>query len=327
MTTKKRHLGRGLSALLGEDVAAAVADTPPGAAENAGAGAAHGVAQDSAGHSAGQGAGQAPGLPGQRYLPIERLNPGRFQPRTTFDEKALGELAQSIRAQGVLQPILVRRHPSLSGEFEILAGERRWRAAQLAQLHDVPVIEKNVDDRAALEIALIENLQRTDLNAIEQAEAYRRLGAEFSYTQEQLAEQLGKSRPHVANMLRLLSLPASVKAMIAEGKLLAGHARALVTAPDPAALARRVWEEGLSVRETELQAALALDDRDIRNLPGARIGRKRRGKDANTMALERDLSRGLGVKVEIAFDGKGGRVVIHYKSLDQFEDLVKRLKG
>ena len=225
MAVPKRHLGRGLSALLGGDDG----EPPLDAAMLANA----------------------------RTVPIEFLHPSKLQPRADFNDERLQQLAQSIREQGVLQPILVRAHRTHQGEYEIVAGERRWRAAQLAQLHEVPVVQKDLSDRDTLEIALIENIQRQDLNPIEEARGYRRLMQEFAYTQEVLSDRIGKSRPHIANLLRLLELPDIVRTMIAEGKLSQGHARALINLPNAAALAEIIVEKGLSVREAERLATRA----------------------------------------------------------------------
>jgi len=282
-----RGLGRGLSALFGDD------ETPtPQSHENL------------------------------RSLPIEQVKPSRFQPRRNFDAENLDALTQSVREKGILQPILVRRDPSEPNRYEILAGERRWRAAQAAQLHEVPVIIREMDDRGASEIALIENIQRQDLNAIEEGEGYRRLIEEFGHTQEELGRALGKSRSHIANTMRLLGLPEEVKAMIAEGRLSAGHARALVTARDPLALARRIEQEGLSVRGIEA----ALRDEKAPKLKLVKL--PQRYKDANVDALEKQLTLLLGLKVTIESDAKGsGSLAIHYRSLDQLDDVLKKLRG
>ncbi len=284
----KKHLGRGLSALLGGD--------------------------DPAGATA-----------AQRSVPVEFLHPGKYQPRGNFTPDELAGLAQSIKENGILQPILVRAHPVRVGEFEIVAGERRWRAAQLAQLHEVPILERELGDREVLEVALIENVQRQDLTPLEEAEGYRRLMAEFDYTQEVLAQRIGKSRPNVANLLRLLDLPGQVRSLIAEGKLSVGHARALLTCADPVGLAREVVAKGLNVRQTEILAK-GFKARPPRR-PGAAKPKPATPKDADTRALEADLTLKLGLQVEIEFDGKSGRVVISYNSLDQLDDLIARLGG
>ena len=267
----------------------------------------------------------APAAPiaGQRHIPIEFLHPGKYQPRGTFNAQALEDLAQSIRSNGVLQPILVRPHPSKpSGQYEIIAGERRWRAAQLAQLHEVPVVEKTLTDRDALEIALIENIQRQDLNPLEEAEGYRRLMDEFKYTQEELATRMGKSRSGIANLLRLLDLPNAVRLMLNDGRLTAGHARALLKCSDPVSLASEVVAQGLSVRQTE---KLAENYKPKSLLKTLKTKKAPKEKDADTKALENDLSMKLGLKVEIDFNGKGGSVTLHYKSLDQLDSIIAKL--
>jgi len=256
-----------------------------------------------------------------RSLPIEQLKPSRFQPRRNFDAENLEALTGSVREKGILQPILVRRDPSDPNRYEILAGERRWRAAQAAQLHETPAIVRDMDDRGASEIALIENIQRQDLNAIEEGEGYRRLIEEFGHTQEELGRALGKSRSHIANTMRLLSLPDEVKTMIAEGRLSAGHARALVTARDPLTLARRIEQEGLSVRGIE--AALREE-----KAPKLKLVKLPRHKDANVDALEKQLTLLLGLKVTIDGDVNGsGSLSIHYRTLDQLDEVLKKLRA
>ena len=251
---------------------------------------------------------------GVRTVPTAMLTPCPLQPRRRFDEDALDELARSIREKGVLQPLIVR--PGASGDFEIVAGERRWRAAQRAQVHEIAVVVRDLSDEEALAVALIENIQRDDLSAIEEARAYSRLAQEFGKTQNEVAVVVGKSRSHVANMTRLLELPDEVQTMLAEGKLTAGHARALVGAPDAVALARRIEAEGLSVRAAE-------------RLRKSGKGRSRRPavENADTLALERSLSNALGLKTKISFDGNGGTVTLAYESLEQLDDLVKRLRA
>jgi ParB family transcriptional regulator, chromosome partitioning protein len=280
---RHRGLGRGLSALIGEETPAAPRGEP------------------------GKGA---------RTIPVAFLKPNRFQPRKTFGQDELADLANSIREKGVLQPILVRPIAGEANAFEIVAGERRWRAAQLAKLHDVPVVVRELSDAESLELAIIENVQRADLNAIEEAAAYHELMDRFGYTQERLAQEVGKSRSHVANTLRLLKLPESVKAMIRNGRLTAGHARTLVGVPDAEARARAMVEAGLNVREAEAKAKpkkRANDDHA-------------RAKDADTRALETSLSNILGLAVEISHRGaKGGEVKIAYKTLEQLDDVVARL--
>lgn len=259
----------------------------------------------------------------RKTLPVAALRPSKFQPRQSFDDATLKELAESIGTHGILQPLLVRPVKGQVGHYEIIGGERRWRAAQKAQLHDVPVIIRDLDDEAAMEVALIENLQREDLNALDEAEAYQRLMEEFAHTQEKLAAAVGKSRSHVANMVRLLNLPSSIRAMIRDGKLTAGHARALITAKDPEALAREVLAKGLSVRETEKLAAGA-DGK-----PAKPPKKPAFSKDADTLELERDLSAALTMKISIemskAEDGSGV-MQIKYKDLDQLDKLLRLLK-
>ncbi|MDP7668451.1 MAG: ParB/RepB/Spo0J family partition protein [Rhodospirillales bacterium] len=281
---KRQNLGRGLSALLGDDP------------------------RDDEASARGR---------EYRTVPIEFLRPGRHQPRRTFDDDEIANLAQSIREKGVLQPILVRHLPDDENAFEIIAGERRWRAAQVAQVHEVPVVVKDLSDGESLEIALVENLQRQDLSALEEAEGYHRLIEDFSHTQEDLGRVLGKSRSHVANMIRLLGLPDPVKTLLDTRALSAGHARALLNATDPIALARKVVNRGLNVRQTE---ALVRDGH-------ARSGRAHRpeARAADTVALERDLSNLLGLKVRFKFSGAGGTLTLHYASLEQLDDILHRL--
>src|SRR5260221_96223 len=250
-----------------------------------------------------------------KSVPIGFLRAGRFQPRHRFDEDALRALADSIREKGVLQPLLVRRHPDAANSYEIIAGEPRWRAAQLAQLHEVPVIIKELDDRAALEIAVVEHIQRADLTVLEEAEGYRRLMAEFGHTQEALATAVGKSRSHVANMMRLLGLPEPVKQLLDSGELSAGHARALLNAVDPAGMAREIVRRGLNVRQAEL---LAKSGKTARH-------RTAPAKDADTAALERDLTNLLCLRVAISFAERGGALTIHYRTLEQLDDVIRRL--
>jgi ParB family chromosome partitioning protein len=252
-----------------------------------------------------------------RGVAIEQLRPGRFQPRRIFDDDSLRTLADSIRDKGVLQPLLVRRHPDDANAYEIIAGERRWRAAQMARLHEVPVVVKELDDRGALEIALVENIQRQDLTPFEEAEGFRRLMDEFSHTQEALAQAVGKSRSHVANMMRLLSLPEPVKRLVDSGELTAGHARALLNAADPTGLAREIVKRGLNVRQAERLAKIGKAPRKAAAAPE---------KDADTAALERDLTAQLGLKVAVNFGGRGGSLTIHYRTLDQLDDVLRRLQ-
>ena len=254
-------------------------------------------------------------------VPVEKLVPNPNQPRRDFKPDALQELASSIRVKGVIQPLIVR---SLSdGRYEIVAGERRWRAAQLAQLHELPVIIRDFTDSEVIEVAIIENIQRADLNAIEEALAFRQLMEKFGHTQERLAEALSKSRSHIANLLRLLSLPDEVQAHVREGALTAGHARALITAPNAAELARQVIARNLSVRETEL---LVRDPAKPRKGKGS--GPKAKSdKDADTRALEDDLSANLNMRVTIDHAGvdEGGTLSVRYRTLDDLDLLCRVL--
>jgi ParB family chromosome partitioning protein len=283
--SRHRGLGRGLSALLGDDSAEPLPEAGP--------------------------SGQKP-----RTLPIAFLKPNRFQPRRLFREEELKDLAESIREKGVLQPILVRPVAADPQSFEIVAGERRWRAAQRAQLHEVPVTVRDFTDAEALEVAIIENVQRADLNAVEEAAAYQELIDQFHYTQEQLSGVIGKSRSHIANTLRLLKLPEPVKALIVDGQLTAGHARTLIGLPDAEERARRIVEGGLNVRQAESRA----------KAPAVRPDKP--AKDADTKALERSVSNTLGMKVEIAHEGEAGGVVkIRYRTLEQLDEIMHRLSS
>ena len=311
----KRHLGRGLSALLGGDEAVQAA---AGVVTSGAPAAPRETESPAAARSA-------------REVPIEKIHPGRFQPRRHFDKDELEALADSIRANGIVQPILVRPHGTFAGEFELIAGERRWRAAQLVPLHTVPVVERPLDDRAALEVSLIENIQRADLTPIEEAEGYQRLIDEFRNTQETLAQDLGKSRSHIANLLRLLTLPDHVKRMIDERKLSPGHARALVGRRDAIQLANRIVAEGLTVRQIEQIASYAGEgaraDAGKAGKPGANGALAAAyTKDVNTIALERDFSVRLGLRVTIRDRGKkGGDFILHYDDLDQLDDILTKL--
>jgi len=252
---------------------------------------------------------------GARSVPIEFLRPSALQPRRYFAEDELAALADSIRAKGVMQPLLVRRLPD-DEQYEIVAGERRWRAAQLAGCHELPVVVYALSDREALEVALLENVQRQDLTPLEEAEGYRRLIDEFGHTQDELARSLGKSRSHIANLIRLLGLPGPLRAMLDSGQLSAGHARALLGARDPTPLARQVAARGLNVRQTE---ALVRNERPA-SAPGSR-----RQRDADTMALERELSTRLGLPVRLQPKARGGTLSIEYRSLEQLDGLIQRL--
>ncbi|WP_285674191.1 ParB/RepB/Spo0J family partition protein [Paralimibaculum aggregatum] len=305
----RRGLGRGLSALLGEEPVAVAPETKavPFGAEPRTTGEALVVS-----------------------MPIDLVAPNPDQPRRRFDEAALEELAASIRERGVLQPIIVRPDPAKSGLHQIVAGERRWRAAQRAGLHALPAIVREVDDRTLLEVAIIENVQRADLNPIEEAEGYAQLIETFGYTQEDLARVVGKSRSHLANLLRLRLLPEEVQAMLREGRISAGHARALVTAPNPAALAREAVAKGMSVRQIEARAkeARAAGDGSVGGAAEGRSGGRaaRPEKDADTRLLEGDLSAALGMRVEIVHEAGGeGELRIRYRNLDDLDRICQRL--
>ena len=259
---------------------------------------------------------------GQRRIPIESLRANPANPRKVFTEAELEELTASVREKDIIQPILVRPVPGQRDSFEIIAGERRWRAAQRAGLHDVPVIIVDVDDKQALELAIIENVQRTDLNALEEAKGYESLLLQFGYTQADLARVVGKSRSHIANTLRLSRLPDSIKDRLSSGALSAGHARALLAVADPEAVARRISAQGLTVRDVERIAQREAESGDATAQHPARPE-----KDADTRALEKALSDVLGMPVAIDHRGSGGAVVIKYRSLEQLDGLCKRLRG
>lgn len=257
---------------------------------------------------------------------VDQLEPGMGQPRNIFNDDALAELASSIKQHGVLQPLLVRENKDNSGKYEIIAGERRWRAAQKAQLHEVPVIVLTITDAEAFEIALIENLQREDLDPIDEAAGYQKLIDNYDYTQEKLAESLGKSRSHIANMMRLLQLPTSVQKLLSEGKLSAGHARALITAKNAEELAKIVIARNLSVRETEKLVAETEGRPSKKKDNKGSAGVDETKKDIDTLALEDDLSNKIGMRVSIdSRDGKSGKVSIAFKSLDQLDELLQRM--
>ncbi len=261
-----------------------------------------------------------------KAVPIEHLHPNRFQPRRDFAPEALKSLSDSIAANGILQPILVRRHAERPSEFEIVAGERRWRAAQIAKVHEIPVVIREFTDAQALEAAIVENIQRQDLSAIEEALGYQRLTAEFGHTQEQVARALGKSRSHIANTLRLLSLPDAVQAMLGSGEISAGHARALIGAPDAESLARRIVAEGLTVRQAErLARGEGAPSAAVAKPGGSKEKAPAPPKDPDTIALERDLTALLGLRVTIEFQGQGGSLTVHYQTLEQLDDVLHRL--
>ncbi|MBA4206980.1 ParB/RepB/Spo0J family partition protein [Pannonibacter sp. Q-1] len=296
---RNKRLGRGLAALIG-DAGITTAAEP-----------------------AAQSADKAPPRD-SRKVPVEFLEPNPRNPRKTFVEKDLTELTDSIREKGIIQPILVRPAAGKPDHFEIIAGERRWRAAQRAGLHEVPVIIRDITDQEALELAIIENVQRADLNPIEEALGYEQLTAEFNYSQGELAKLIGKSRSHVANTLRLLKLPNAVKDYLSEGLITAGHARALITLEDPSALAELIVEKGLSVRDAE---KLAQDPEILSKLSGPKDPVTRAEKDADTRALEKRLTDTLGLKVAIGHKpGKdAGELKIKYASLEQLDELCRKL--
>ncbi|NMA97263.1 MAG: ParB/RepB/Spo0J family partition protein [Phyllobacteriaceae bacterium] len=288
MTDKPTRLGRGLAALIGDMAAMESARVTESNASG-------------------------------KRLPVDFIIANRANPRRTFDEDQLEELTNSIREKGVMSPLLVRPtdDPNI---FELIAGERRWRASQRAGLHDVPVIIRDVDDKEALELAIIENVQRADLNPLEEALGYAQLIEQFDYTQQDLAQVIGKSRSHVANTLRLMKLPTDVREMVASGTLTAGHARTLITVEDPAGLAREIVDRGLSVREAE-----ALSQQ--REVPSKRKSEPAPARDADTLALERRLADALGLTVSLAHSERGGKLEIRYKTLEQLDDICFRLTG
>lgn len=290
---KKKGLGRGLSALMADVNEAAAAPTE---------------APSETPHRA------------EQRIPIEKIAPNPDQPRQSFAEEDLQDLANSIREKGVIQPLIVRQ---IGDEYQIVAGERRWRAAQRAQLHELPVLVRELDDTEVLEIAIIENIQRADLNPVEEALGYRQLMDKFGHTQEKMAEALGKSRSHIANLLRLLNLPDAVQGFLKDGRLSAGHARALIIAQDPLALAKKVISGGLSVRQTE--ALVKNEGKEA--TPKPKAAKSSENRDADTIALEGDLSAALGMKVSLNHPSgaETGSITINYTSLDQLDDLCMLL--
>jgi ParB family chromosome partitioning protein len=298
----RRTLGRGLDALLGGGPAPEIV------------------------HPAGDLAPAPTSGRGSAVVPISAIRPGKYQPRRHFSDEELDALAQSIREKGILQPLLVR--PVLDSEgtpYELIAGERRWRAAQRAQMHEVPVLIRELSDAETLEVALVENLQRQDLSAIEEAAGYQRLMDEFSHTQERLSQIIGRSRPHIANILRLLALPAPIQAMLQKGDLSAGHARALIGLEEPVALAlaQAAAKEQLTVRDVERRAQILRDgkkDQGRSPAPAAAV-------DPDIAQLERDLAQRLGLKVTLESKGERGRLILAYASLEQLDDLLRKLRG
>jgi ParB family chromosome partitioning protein len=287
----RKRLGRGLAALIGE------IDRPV--------------------------APEKPGMSADGKVPIEFLTPNPKNPRRHFGDAELTDLAQSIREHGVVQPVVARPSPTQAGRYEIIAGERRWRAAQRAGLSEIPVIIREVNDRTALELAIIENVQRADLNAVEEALGYQQLIDDHGYTQADLGQVIGKSRSHVANTLRLLKLPDVIRDMLVDGALSAGHARTLVTAEDPAGLAKRIVEEGLSVRQAEALAQMPAGNGSAKEAKPAPSPEQ---KDADTLALEKLLTDTIGMIVSVDHKGKGGTLRVSYRSLEQLDELCRRLK-
>ncbi len=290
MAKEMKSLGRGLAALIGE-----VGDEI-------------GSIQSSKG--------------GARKVPVEFLRPNPRNPRKVFEDTELEELTQSIKDRGIIQPIVVRPLPNKSDAYEIVAGERRWRASQKAGLHEVPVVVVHIDDKTSLEYAILENVQRADLNPIEEAEGYARLMAEFSYTQENLSKIIGKSRSHIANMMRLSDLPDPVKKLLVERKLSAGHGRALLAVKDPIGVAKQVLDQGMSVRQVEALAQSESAEPARLETKSAKIKAE---KDPDTRALERVLQDVLGLTVTIDHKGNGGELRIRYKTLEQLDGLCRRL--
>ena len=292
--TKKRGLGRGLSALM-SDVTQEITPHVDQALRRA-----------------------------DFFVPVEQVQPNPDQPRRAFDDAALQELATSIAEKGVIQPLIVREHPTRTGIYEIVAGERRWRASQIAQLHDIPVIVRQYTDTEVLEVAIIENIQRADLNPIDEGAGYRQLMQKFGHTQEQLSSVLGKSRSHIANVIRLLSLPDGVRAYLVDGKLTAGHARTLIGHDDAQRLADHIVKTGMSVRDAEKLAKQGLTKAKTTKTINSVTG-----KDADTVQIEGELSAALGMKVSIdhASGTEGGRLSVIYRNLDQLDDLLRALSG
>lgn len=323
----RRGLGRGLSALLGEappraDDAGPAATVTPISSAPTYVPSPFAVAPPAPTPAPAAPVVAAAEAGGVKPIPIDLIQRNPTQPRKFFDESELAELAESIRIHGVLQPILVRPVRGVENRYEIIAGERRWRASQIAGLHAIPaLVRQAVDEVEVLEIAIIENVQRTDLNPIEEAQGYQALIDRFGRTQQDIADVVGKSRPHIANMLRLLALPEEILDMVRDGRLSAGHARAILTAPDPMLLAQRVIAEGLNVREIERLAGLAKEGKDVKT-PAAKPE-----KDADTRALETKLGDLLGLGVVINAKGEAGEIRIAYKKLEQLDDICRRLSG
>ena len=293
-TNKNRGLGRGLSALMSDVAPKETSATGEGARR-------------------------------ESSVAIDHLHPNPDQPRRAFDPQALEDLAASIAKKGVIQPLIVRSDPARAGHYEIVAGERRWRASQVAGLHQVPVLVRDFSDSEVLEVAIIENIQRADLNAIDEAAAYRQLMDRFGHTQEQIATGLGKSRSHIANLLRLLTLPESVQGLVSDGRLSAGHARTLVGAADPMALARQIIVKGLSVRQAELLAKKASNKAE----ESENKSNSKPERDADTIAIEQELAETLKMGVSIKHEAgkESGEITLRYRNLDQLDDLLRLLSG
>ncbi len=311
---KPRGLGRGLSSLLGDaGIAAATGTAAP-----ASSGAPKAATSES-------GQTQHSQLSGLDEIPVEWINVGPWQPRRRFDKERLAELADSIRAKGLVQPILVRPQEGLSNRYQVIAGERRWRAAQLAEMHVIPAIIREMSDKEAHELALIENVQRADLSAVEEAEGYRQLIEHFGYTQDQISENIGKSRSHIANLLRLLTLPQDVSQLVVDGQISMGQVRPLIGHPDCAALARRVVEKGLSARQVE---ALVKSQKTSTASGQTAVTQPKPNKTADIRALEESMQAKLGLRLDIEWheDKNRGRLVMHFNSLEQFESVIDRLE-
>lgn len=315
MTPPPKGLGRGLSALISENAATPVA-----------------TGRKAAGPAPAREEPQASGL-GVDSISVTKMHSGKYQPRTQFDEGMLTELAESIHKNGVMQPIIARPSTKYPGKFEIIAGERRWRAAKIAGLEEVPVIVREIADKQALELALVENIQRQDLSPLEEAAGYQRLIDEFDYTQDELAGTIGKSRSHIANMLRLLSLPDEIKSMLESGELSFGHARAIANTPDAVELAREIVKRGLNVRQAE-EASRRLQGHEKRSSPRAGSPRQPAQqtygggqKDPDIVALEESLSENLGLRVSINDRGQSGEIVLAYDSLSQLDNILRRLNA
>lgn len=304
---KRKPLGRGLNALFGEEDVTPYAVTQTAPAVE--------ISPSKAGRSI-------------TRLPLSAMKPGPFQPRKVFAKDAIDELAASLKQHGMVQPIVVRPKPNAEGEYEIIAGERRWRAAQIVPLHEVPVVIQEIDDKTALEIALIENLQRADLNPLEEAKAYQRLIDEYNYKHEQLATVLGKSRSHISNMLRLLQLPESVQEKLMDGSLSMGHARALVSAENPELILEQILKNNLSVRDTEKLAANKNARAKTHNNAAQKSSPNAQQKDPDIRNLENNLSQLLGLSVTIdAQSNTRGKLSIEYQNLDQLDDVLRRLSA